>query len=294
MTTSPLRFLLLLGTLALPLSAQTVTTLINDTFTDLDRTNQSLPASSAWFTSGTNVSTNIDASGGALIVKNGLTTLTYFTASGSPVNLAVGESLTLSFTVSFSAVADAAGTFRVGLFNSGTRFTADAFGNTNAAFSGNYAGYLGVVNPGATSGTNIFRVYERSANNNLTSGSLTNFTQTGGSSGGTFKTFAIDTVYSAMLTLTLVDATTLSINQSYTGVFSGDSVTSTASATISDTSGLTTSFDTLSFYYNNTANLTFDNIKLDYTSAIPEPATVAMLAGFSVLGLAALRRRRHV
>lgn len=292
MITTRFTLLPLLASLALPLSAQTVTTLLNDTFTDLDRTNQALPASSAWFTSGSTVNTNIDASGGALVVKNALTNLTYFTGAGNAVNLANGESLTLSFNVSFSAVADAAASFRVGLYSSGTRISADNFGNTNSAFSGSYSGYMGGVNIGST-GSNIFRVYERGTSTSLISGSIgTSGYALTGSGGGAVKTFVPDTVYSAVMTITRVDASTVSISQSYSGIFSGDSVTSTASATISDTSGVNTSFDTLAFYYNNTANLTFDNIKLDY-SAIPEPSTFAFLAGFGALACVAIRRRRN-
>lgn len=290
MNLTSLRSLGLCASLALPLSSQTVTTLLNDTFADNDRTSLSLPSSTQWFTSATNDVANIDASSGTLVTKNGLTTLSYFTAAGSPVNLAAGESLKLTFSFSLGSVVDSVGNFRVGLFNSGTRLTADSFGNANAAFTGAYAGYLGVVNTGATA-NNMFRLYERGTSTSLISGSIgtSNYALTG-SGGGAFKTFVANTTYTAELILSRTDATTMSLKQSYTGIFSGDTVNSTATATVVDTSGITTSFDTLALYYNNTSSLTFDNVAIEY-SAIPEPATFAALAGAAILGFVVVRRR---
>lgn len=298
MTPSVLRLFALVGALAGPLSAQTTTTLLNDTFTDNERATQSLPTSSKWMTSGSaGTADNLDASSGALVAKNTLTHLTYFTAENSPVNLAIGDSLTVSFDVSFSIVHDTPGVFRVGLFNSGGhRFTGDNIGNTNAAFATGYDGYLAAVNVGQTAGNNnIFNLRERTATNNLTSGSIGGsggFSNLG--SGGAAKTFAANTVYNAVLTFTLVDASTLAISQSYSGLFAGDTVVSTASATLSDTASLTTSFDTLSFYYqtSNTDFTTIDNIKIDYTSTIPEPSAFAAFAGLGGLACVAFRRRR--
>lgn len=294
MTRTSLRLAALVSALALPLSAQTVTTtLLNDTFADTDRTNQALPGSAQWFTSASNSTANIDAAGGALVTKNGLTTLSYFTAADAPVELAVGESLTLTFTVSLSATTDAVGNFRVGLYDSGTRLAADNFGNTNAAFTGSYAGYLAVTNVGASS-NNAFRVYERGSSTSLIAGSVSNYAQTGSAAGGAFKAFVANNVYTGAIVLSRTAESTMSISQSYTGLFAGDSSSSTTTATITDSSGLSTSFDTLAFYYNNTASLTFDNIKLDYTSlaAVPEPSSAAALAGLLALSAGAVRRRR--
>ena len=296
MTTASLRLLALLPSLALPLAAQTVTTtLLNDTFADGDRTTQSPPSSAQWLVSGT--SGNMNVTGGALVSTSSMTNVAYFTAAGSPVTLAAGESLTLSFSVSFSSVSNSVGLFRVGLFNSGTRLANDNFQNTNAAFTGSYAGYFGAVNTGATSGTNILRVYERpNTLNTLLAGSISNYTQTGGSVGGAFKTFVAGNVYSGVLTLSRTDATTVSIFQSYTGIFGADSSSSTVSGTVSDTSGITASFDTFGLFYNLSGqSVTLDNIKIDYTSvsSVPEPSSAAALVGALALSATALRRRRR-
>lgn len=282
----------LASALTLPLSAQTVTTtLLHDTFADGERATQSLPDSARWLTSASNSTANIDIIDGSLVTKNGFTTLAYFTAAGSPVTLAVGESLTLTFTVSLSGITDAVGNFRVGLYSSGTRLAADNFGNSNAAFTGSYAGYMATVNVGASS-NNAFRLYERGSSTSLIAGSVSNYSQTGSSSGGAYKTFVPNNTYTGTIVLSRTAESTMSVSHSYTGIFGADSTASTTSATIFDNSGLTTSFDTLAFYYNNTANLVFDNVRIDY-AAIPEPSSAAALAGGLVLGAAALRRRRR-
>jgi PEP-CTERM putative exosortase interaction domain len=297
MTTPSLRLASLLAAFALPLSAQTVTTtLLNDTFTDLDRTNQSLPDSARWFTSASNSVANIDVSSGALVTKNGITTLGYFADSDSPVSLAVGESLTLSFTISFSDITDAPGNFRVGLYNSGGhRFTTDNFGNSHAAFTGGYAGYMGVVNVGSA-GSNAFRVYERGGSTSLIASSLNNFAQVGGSEGGAAKTFVANNTYTATIVFSRTEESVMTISQTYAGLFAGGDTPSVTTASISDTSGLTTIFDAVAFFYNNTATLTLDNIRIDYTQlapSIPEPASAAALFGAFALSAGALRRRRR-
>ncbi len=274
----------------LPLSAQTVTTVLNDTFADGERDTQNLPGSAKWMSS---VSASLTVSGETLAQSGaGRTDLAYFTANGSPVNLAVDESLSLTFDVSFASVSNSTAGFRVGLFSPGTRVTADDF---SAAFSDGNFGYIGAVNLAATS-NNILRVYERpsgTANANLVGGSISGYTLVGTAGGGTFKTFAAGETYTAIYTLTRTAESSMSITLSYTGIFAGDAVSSTQTVTRSDSSGLTTSFDTLAFYNHTGTGYTLDNIQLDYTSTIPEPSTVALLLGGVALTAGVLIRRKR-
>lgn len=293
MTSASLRLASLLAALALPVSAQTVTTtLLNDTFADGERSTQALNASAQWFSSA--ASSNLSVTNNALVTAATVqTTLTYFTSGNSPVSLAVGESLKVAFDVSFAATGNSAAGFRVGFFDSDDRVSGDSFSNSNAVFADGYAGYIGGVNTAATA-NNILRLYERSGSTNLIGGSIgTGYTQIG-SGGGAFKTFVAGSVYSASFTLTRT-ASSISAVLSYTGVFTGDSVSSTQTATIADTTAPSTIFDTLAFYNTSGGGFTLDNVAVDYTSlaSVPEPASAAALFGVLALSSGALRRRRR-
>jgi len=115
------------------------TLILNDSFSDSSRTNQSLPNSANWVTGGP--SNNATVSNGALTFKDAsagqATAMTYFSA----VDLQVGESLTLSFNYSFTQVANADNSLMFGLYNSGGSYvTKDGLGFNNSIFN-SYTGY---------------------------------------------------------------------------------------------------------------------------------------------------------
>ena len=141
-------------------------TLLNDFFTDNDRTNQVLPDSAQWFYAGQTVAsarltTSPPLSAQDLVLTPGGTAamaLAYFTASGSPQTLAVGESITFQASVPLDVLANAADGIRFGLFDSGAqRAAADSEAGTNAAIYDQYHGYSVWLNPGASGGFNLYR-----------------------------------------------------------------------------------------------------------------------------------------
>lgn len=116
--------------------ALTVTTLLNDTFSDADISTQDLPASAAWLASSTSAPA-LAFQSGALLVPAGKHALAYFTNAGSVRSLALGEELAATFNVNFSVVGQANGGFRVGLYNSnGATRASNGTNSVFAAYSG--------------------------------------------------------------------------------------------------------------------------------------------------------------
>lgn len=261
-------------------------TLLNDTFADGDRTTQNLPASAAHYFGTSTANGNIAVTSNALQFGYTGTTNTlsqvvsYFTPGGSPVALSVGDTLTASFTLSGTAIANAADTLRIGLYNSGgTRVSADTSGIADAAFN-SYTGYGLWANMGT--GSNSTDLVQR------TSSSTTLF------AGGAHSNVVSSTAplgYSAATTYTLTFEIEYTSESSVSLTFTDSNG---YSKTAVDTSGLVTSFDTFALFLGSGSvetAFTVDNIHITTTS-IPEPSSVATLAGLGVLGLVISRRRR--
>jgi hypothetical protein len=286
------RLLCLLATLALPLSAQTTATLFNDTFDDGERATQNPPGSVKWSSS---IGTALALTDNQLVqTPSGASsypiTLGYFTAQGSAVTLGVGESLALSFSVSFIAPSTGTGGFRFGLYDSSaaaSRKTSDSFSRADSTF----ADYTGYFTTATLSGGPGARFYERGGAD-LIGGSLSNHSAVGNFGGGGTG-FVEGNVYAVSLSYQRTAAATLVLGVSYTGIFGEDSVASTVTHTVSDTDASAFSFDSISFYLHGTGAagaVTLDNITLEYSS-VPEPSSVALLAGGAVLALGLVRRR---
>jgi hypothetical protein len=82
------------------------TVYLDDTWADGTRNNQALPSNSAWFAS-TGASLTAAPNSMSLAVGSGaIMAMSYFTTNNStPVHLNVGDTLTASFTMTFSGVA---------------------------------------------------------------------------------------------------------------------------------------------------------------------------------------------
>ena len=271
------------------------TTLLNDTFADNSRTNQSLTSSAAWYQGGgSNASWNITAATGVLQTQNtsGFNPVmtAYFTNSGQ-VSLLVGQTMSLSFNASFTETTGlfkTAGTrgFRFGIYNSsgGTRQAADqgvpTAGSNYSGFQGGYAGYsvfggFGTFNSGDTVGA-----YEAAAAgaNGLPMGGGSNTALT--TTPYVNNTLVGSTNYSFSLSLTRT-ALGLDYSVNYAGItLSG-----------SDNTSPVTSFDTISFFWLTDALgeqsiFALDNVNV---SVVPEPST-CMLLGLGLGTLCLLRR----
>jgi PEP-CTERM motif len=219
--------------------------------------------------------------------------------------LGIGDTLTATFTLTTPATVTTSGgggaNFRIGLFDTtGHDLAQDltaSSGSPNAEYN-NLNGYMMDfdVNP-TTASTNIaFR--ERT---NPSSGQLLASTSdyTSLSSGGGSYSFAANTTYTGVWSLTRTGADTLDLSGS---LYQGATLLSTYTG--SDSSGITGTFGALAFHANsnifgssNTPDtpdngIEFSNIKIELT-AIPEPSALAL----TLIGLAGLvfanHRRRH-
>jgi hypothetical protein len=290
---------LLVGLLPiLPFGAAAQTTLLNDSFVDLDRTNQALPESAAWYygahhATAANAFTSLNASSGSLVWdhsnagNNSFSAIwAYLTPSGSPVSLLEGETIRLTFDVSFSggSFSTSGNAFRFSLFNSGgNRVSQDFAGTSEAgiAFGTTFSGWRGYeatlpVNTTANA-TADFILRERTGSGNglNTSG---NWTTLAGSTVAE-PLFAASTTYSGVLEITRVP----------TGAEVRAGIANVFTPAVIDTASPFLSFDTVQFFSLDSLShdITLDNIQV---SVVPEPSSAAVVA-FGAVALL-LRRRR--
>ena len=99
-----------------------VTVILDDTFSTGVRTNQNPPTSSAWWTSASGSLTSVVNNMTLSVSGNAIETLTYFTpdSTSPPVQLNVGDTLTATFTLTFSGVppnGSSSQGFRFGVFD---------------------------------------------------------------------------------------------------------------------------------------------------------------------------------
>ena len=160
-------------------------TRLEQNFSNNDRAVQNLPSGAAWYFGGSGSGAGASAASGSLQVNagnpsSGTLVAAYLTESGLPLMQAVpGDSVTLTFDLTFGSVSNAANGINFGIFNSGgTRLTSDvttSFGQ-NPAFA-NWTGYACYSRIGnANSSTNGIAVRERlsTTGNTLFSSNVTN------------------------------------------------------------------------------------------------------------------------
>jgi len=256
------------------------TLILNDTFSDGSRTDQSLPNSADWVVGGP--ANNATVVNGMLNFADSsgkkATTMAYFNA----VDLKVGESLTLSFNYNFAQVANADNSFMFGLYDAGTSFqTKDAVGFNNSIFN-NYTGYAasGVfgANP-AGAGLDHIEARTQTGHDLLDLSTYTEgntFTQSGAATPGQ--------TYTAWM----------QVSRTAAGVIVSSTIGNTSfSQTYS--SGMFTQFNAVGIFSNgNIGSFNLDNVKLDYSST-PEPSSVfaLMLLGVTVFGRLLTERIRR-
>lgn len=279
---------------ASPLAA---VTLLNDTFSDNERATQSLTGSAEWGfapNGGTNTNANLSAATGALVytpqaAATAQHSTAYFTASGSPAALAVGESITLTFDFTLTALgASTENGLRFGLFNSnGSRYGA-GFSSTAQSFSNltvfdDSTGFFTTANVGATTGQSLFGARKGNASGSNTTPFGGSSTITGAFTNSGYLGLVASTAYTASLSITRNTATQAFVSTTINGF--------TQSGTTTGETASTLSFDSFTVLTGSaivpTGNtFTIDNVNV---TVVPEPS-VAMLGALGALAL--LRRRR--
>jgi hypothetical protein len=240
------------------------TVIVDDTFSDGERVTQNAPDSLDWVTS---------TAGPKTTVTNGMLTLSqtggamaYF----NPVQLQVGDSLTLSFNYSFTQVSNADNSFMFGLYNSGGSYqTKDAVGFNNNIFT-NYTGYAtsGVLGTDPSGlGRDHIEVRDQAAQNLLSIGTYTE--------GAT-------TLQSGAATPGQLYAASMSISRTAAGITVESKIGNT-DIVQTYTTEMFTQFDSVGIFSNgDSGTFSIDNVKLDFAGA-PEPSTFLAITLFGMV-----------
>ena len=148
-------------------------TLLNDDFSDGDRTNQALPNSGAWYF-GSGVATGSSTvTDGVLQLDNGtasnLQAWTYFTPA-TPLTLNLRESITVHFTFTITqpgtgGALSTGPSVRFGLTNSTTRVTADKLSGITDANWNSLKGYSAWVNANSSTTATTSALRQRTGSN---------------------------------------------------------------------------------------------------------------------------------
>ena len=255
-------------------------TVIDDQFADGISTNQNLAGNSLQvFKSRTNT-TRTDAVGS---VEYDLTTtgvsadgyFAYFTPSGSPVNLNVGDTLTFAGTFSLTGFGGTGQDVRFGLFNSnGSRRATDPTGGNSDAAFGDDTGYAAQFVASPAGSATPFVLYRRDLAspviNNIfnTFGAGSGFTVIPGTGATVRQALTSATPYTLSYTVTRLTATQTQVSISVTGgALSGLNFTSTETSATPYTA-----FDWFDFRIpgsNFATKVKFTRIKVDYLPAAP-------------------------
>jgi hypothetical protein len=260
--------------------------LLNDSFTDLDRTNGTDPLDSQWYYHANAQADSVSAATGSLVLLRTANTFGFnphLVTQFASQPLATGDSIKLSFRFKSEGGSSATG-IRFGLYNSGASVAdQDIFAGGTGASPG--TGLLYDDDTGYTvfaphQGTQAYTLRARpgSAGSNATPVGTTPNSTVLATSSGTTATNTTDFFTPSMeLTRTLT-------GYDYVIDYNGTILAGTT------TNVTTSTFNSLSIFNINEENqpFTVDDVIVTYT-AVPEPAT---LAAVGLAGAAFLRRRR--
>jgi len=280
---SPRRAVVAFAILLLTTFAASAVTLLDDTFADGTRGNQSLPTDAAWFVSS---ASSWKTAVNALTVTNGgsaILGVTYFGANSStPVSLNVGDTLTVAVTFTFTNVASQNGSqgFRFGVYNfaestlSPRWATADLSGNSTQG-SG-VRGYSLFQNCGVT--FNNSSPMDLRSRTNLASASLLGTTGdhkslvTGPGNTNNFSGFTNGGQYTLQFILFRTNTTDMFVTATWQNLSGG----ATLSVSTLDAGAATFNFDGIGFRpssaLTSATNITINEVRVDLTGAGTPPA----------------------
>ncbi len=257
--------------------AQAATTIVDDTFADGSSTNQNLPTSLAVYKArSTTVRTDAVGSVEYNMTATGTSSeafWAYFTDSGSPGSLGVGEAITFSGTFSLEGFANNSQDIRFGLFNSnGSRQAADLTGGHNATAFGDDTGYAAQFY--ASGAGSPFALYRRDVTPTPTTNIFNSMATTAGfqpltGTGATARqTLQNSTPYTFTYSVSRISATQTQVAVSVTG-----GALSNLNYTAIETSDAPyTNFDWFSFRVAGTnfaTKMTFTRFLVEYAPAAP-------------------------
>jgi Pectinesterase/MBG domain/Carboxypeptidase regulatory-like domain/Immunoglobulin domain/Bacterial Ig-like domain/Immunoglobulin I-set domain len=259
-------------------------TVIDDTFADGESKTQNLSNNSlAYYTSrgsSATVDSRVDAVGSVTLPLGGSSDAiwAYFTNSGSPLTLSVGDTVTFTTIVQPTYTTSTAGGIRFGLFNSnGSRVTNNLTGGQNSANFGDDTGYAAEIFMNGSG--NFGNLYRRDV---VSPTAITNIFNTMATTGGfqpiactgnptTRQVWTSGNDYTLTYSVSKTSATVTQITVSATGNAVSESCTG------SETSASPyASFDwfTLRFGNNTLASsLKFKEFKVDFNPAAPTITT---------------------
>src|SRR5215831_17306110 len=265
--------------------------LVNDTYADGNSQNQDLANNSIRLFNGRSTTVRTDAVGSVTFDLTNTTSADafwgFFTNSGSPVNLKVGDKLNVSGTFVFTNFTAGGQDIRFGVLNSlGTRNANNLTGGMNDPSFVNDTGYGLDFFPSGT-GT-PFTISRRTT---LTSGnpfnSIGDFTAIPGTGATTRQTLASNTPYTLSYTIERLTATDTKISVAVTG-----GTLSNLNFSSTETSGTpNTAFDYFGFRVASNAiaqKIQFTNWLIDYTPGLPvitsqpQPTSLTVQVGSNV------------
>jgi hypothetical protein len=266
--------------------------LLDDTWADGTRTNQNLPAQSAWYASG---GSSLTAASKSMTLslsvgKGAVLAITYFTTNAaSPVQLGVGDTLLATISLAFSGMAaanDSMG-FKLGLVDfadsglSPKRVSEDL--DSNNGQGNGVQGYALFQNMGTTFGKLPLPPMSIRKRTDVQHWSLL-----GGSGAWTlltagpvdtsaFSGFANNTPYTLQLTLQRTSTNSLSISAAWLNTASG----ATLSTSATDTNATSFNFDGIALRPMSSSvvasKITFNGVKVEVVRAAKSSPTKTLL-----------------
>ncbi len=286
--------LISLGATLLVAATASAGLVLSETWSDGDRTNLDLPTSTAWYTSRpTDTLMATAADGGSMtqsMSAGSAHVIGYLTPAGT-IDLAIGESIKLTFEVSFQNLSGNGNYFRFGLFDSTAVDPRIAVDNN---WGGGYTGTRGfmvnvtALNQGAK--VDLQRRFANNSNGTLIASTSAYFGNPVNLHDMLSESLVSDVIYTGTMVVTRsCDAENI-VSASMTGPDGTIFNLGTWSETNANVAA--TGFDLVAFALNETDRDAF-TLHSVTVQLIPEPSPKALLLLFIPLGAASKRRIRR-